>query len=87
MASSVVAHSQNTLSGSGPSTVAVLLDILERSMHASRFEWLFFRVTGRDLPAGSGLMFDVVADPIFVGGRRLNAGRFHDLQERLHSGR
>jgi hypothetical protein len=39
------------------------------------------------LPAGSALMFDVVADPVLIGGSRLNAGRFHDFQERLHSGR
>ena len=32
-------------------------------------------------------MFDVIADPVFVGGSRLNAGRFHDLEERLHRGR
>ncbi len=39
------------------------------------------------LPSGSALMFDVVADPVLVGGSRLNAGRFHNFQERLHSGR
>ena len=37
--------------------------------------------------AGGVLMFDVIADPVFVGGSRLNAGRLHDFQERLHSGR
>lgn len=43
MASSGVARSQNTLSRAEPSAVEVLLDIVERSMHGSRSEWLFLR--------------------------------------------
>ena len=52
MAISAVAPSQNTLLGSHPETptVAVLLDIVERCMHASRSEWLFFR----ELRVGTG---------------------------------
>ncbi|MBZ5617524.1 MAG: hypothetical protein LAQ69_02140 [Acidobacteriia bacterium] len=50
MAISAAARSQNTLSGSEQSTVAVLLDIVERCMHASRSEWLFFR----ELRVGTG---------------------------------
>jgi hypothetical protein len=38
------------LVGMERSTITVLLDIVERSMHASRSEWLFFR----ELRVGTG---------------------------------
>jgi len=52
MAISAVALSQNAVSGSQPETHAavLLLAIVERCMHASRSEWLFFR----ELRVGTG---------------------------------
>ncbi len=37
-------------SNSDPCAAAILLDIVERAMHASRSEWLFFR----ELRVGTG---------------------------------